>query len=413
MALTVNRVVWRKQLVVVLAVPLIVAALVCCGAQEKHEDELAQLTLRFQKEWNRLQESAGFPGGTAAFVLPEGQNAAVATGFADVEEKTPMTPHSRLPSGSIGKTFVAAVALSLVQEGALALDRKISVWLEHKPWFTRLPNAEEIALRHLLTHSSGIGDHVYDPKFLADLKEFMKDDPDGNFPPEQCIQYILDQKPLFAPGQGWAYTDTGYLLVGLIIEQVTNSSYYEELQTRFLEPLELMLTGPSDRREIPGLASGYAAEENLAQVPILRESGETGPKKMVMDGAMIINPAFEWTGGGLVTNALDLAKWAKLLYEGDAIEGEYLEMLLNGVPRDLDNANEGRYGLGVFINDTPFGTMYGHGGFFPGYLSKMQYFPEHRISIALQINTDGGQDLADLMFALAKVVLGTGLSQDN
>lgn len=409
MSLTARRAIWKDQLAIVLALATMALAFSACGEQEKQGDDFAQLTQRFQKEWTLLHEKAGFPGGTAAFVLPDGQKAAVATGVADVEEQIPMTPASRLPSGSIGKTFVAAVALSLVQEGVLELDEKISERFKDQPWITRLPNAKEINLRHLLTHSSGIGDHVYDPEFIADLLAFMEDNPDARFPPERCVQYILDKEPLFAPGQGWAYTDTGYILVGLMIEHAIARTYYEELQKRFLDPLELKLTSPSDRRIIPGLASGYARKENLAEVPLVWGPDEIDPKKMVIDGAMILNPAFEWTGGGLATNALDLAMWAKLLYEGDAINGEYLSKLLDGVPRNPDNPAEGSYGLGVFINETPLGTMYGHGGFFPGYLSIMQYFPEHQTSIALQINTDGEQDLAGLMFALAKVVINDDL----
>jgi len=356
----------------------------------------SELTRRFQKRLDGLRKESKFPGATAAFILPDGRCAGVATGYADKEAQTPMTPDTRMPAGSVGKSFVAAVAISLAQEGKLNLDDKIAKWLGQEDWFGRLPNGKDITLRMLLTHSSGVRDHVSDLRFGAQIlmrTSVKNPNRDFCFSPRQLVAFVLDGKPLFPAGKGYKYTDTGYILVGLIIEKASGSTYYEELQKRFLGPLKLRLTVPADRRDIPGLAAGYL--DSKASFGL--------PSKTVVDGKMAFNPANEWTGGGLVSNPKDLVRWAKVLYEGKAMKKPYIDDLLAGVRCGGDEA--GRYGLGVQILETPFGTSYGHAGWFNGWLTVLAYSPAHKIALALQVNTDVKQDMKAHALALAEVLL--------
>jgi D-alanyl-D-alanine carboxypeptidase len=101
---------------------------------------------------------------------------------------------------------------------------------------------------------------------------------------------------------------------------------------------------------------------------------------------MIINPQFEWTGGGIASTPSDLARWAKLLYEAGAFDDELLEQMLEGVSAPM-LGREAKYGLGVIVRPTALGTSYGHSGFFPGYMTEVMYWPEHRIAVAVQVNT--------------------------
>ena len=343
-----------------------------------------------------------FPGATVAFILPDGRVAAFATGYADVEEQVPMTAEALMPSGSIGKTYAAAVALSMCVDGTLDLDAKISRWLGTEPWFDRLPNGGSITLRHLLNHSSGLIDHVFDPDsgFQQYAKEILTaEDSSEPVDPRDQVKFVLDRESLFPVGQGYNYSDTGYILAGLIIEMVSNSTYYEELEKRFLAPLKLRRTTPQNRRVIPGLVQGYAyAGSQLFGVPT----------RVVEDGAFVFDPSIEWTGGGLVTNPQDLVRWAKVLYEGEAIKGPYLEALLGSIAEtDQGTDHAGRaygYGLGVSISKTGLGTTYGHGGFFPGYNSALAYFPDYKTAIAMQINTDSSE-LENHVAAIAKIVI--------
>jgi D-alanyl-D-alanine carboxypeptidase len=384
-----------------LATALIAAATFVAAAPAVAGDD-EKLKANFQAALDSLHSQYGFPGATAAYVLPDGAVGTVATGYADVEAKTPMTANSRMLAASIGKTFVAATALALVHEGVLGIDDPISKWLGDRPWFSRLPNHDTITLHELLTQSSGLPDHVHMPAFAkANSQDWNKA---GNpFPPERLVSFILDQKPLFKAGEGWSYTDTGYILVGMIIEKATGKSYYDEATRRFLVPLHLTLTSPSNTMHLPGLAAGYMEAANEWHMPV---------KTTVAPGVMDWNPAQEWTGGGMVSNPRDLVVWAKTLYEGRAMNWPYVKLLLQSVPISKDDPSI-RYGAAVTIKyGGPLGPTYGHGGWIPGYSSSMRYYPDYRIAVALQINTDRGmvehhQTLLsqDMEVRLAKVVV--------
>lgn len=357
------------------------------------------LTQLFKSELDALHKQYGFPGATAAYLLPDGTIDVVATGFDDIECKILMTPESRMLAASIGKSFVGATILALAKEGRLNLDDLVSKWLGNFIWFSHVPNHSTITLRHLLTHSAGLPDHIHLKSFLQSMSQNWYK-PGNLFPPEKLIGFILDQPALFEPGKGYAYTDTGYILLGLVIEVVTGCSFYEEVEQRFLRPLCLNMTSPSDRRSLCGLASGYTTVDNAFGFPC---------KTTFAPGIMAYNPAFEWTGGGFVSNSLDLALWAKFLFEGCAIHADYLNDLLQSVPIE-----EGlRYGAGVSINEKgPMGLrVLGHGGIIPGYSSSMRYYPKYRVAIAYQINTDMGiadhstQLAQDMERRLAEIVI--------
>lgn len=339
------------------------------------------LEARFQAALDSLRIEFGVPGATAAFSLPDGRVESVATGLADVERGRPMTPRSRMLAASIGKTFVAATVLALAGEGELQLDDPVSDWLGDRPWFVGLPRHDAITVRHLLNHTSGLPDHVHTPAFARSWAAHRDRDPP--LPPDSLISYVLGRPALFAPGEGWAYTDTGYILLGLVVEAASGAPLYDEVATRFLDPLGLSATSPSRGRRLPGLAAGYVAADNPFGLP---------RKTTVEPGRMAWDPGVEWAGGGLVSTSRDLAVWARALYEGQAMEGPYLDALLEGVPIE-PRSDAARYGAGVAIrNHGPFGPVWGHGGGIPGYTSSMRYYPEHGVAIAFQVNTEPGAD---------------------
>ncbi len=263
-------------------------------------------------------------------------------------------------------------------EGTLSLDRPVSRWLDRYPWFTRVPNHAAITLRHLLTHTSGIPDHVYMPAFAEALARSWQSS--GNaFPPERLIAFVLDQKALFPAGEGWAYSDTGYILAGLVIEEAAGRSYFDLVRERFIVPLVLLDTAPADTRELKDMAAGYTSADNRFQFPV---------KTLDEEGRLQWNPALEWTGGGLVTTSRDLARWGSLLFNGRAMPGAYLPLLLDTVPQK-SSSDSSRYGLGVAVSShEKLGTVYGHAGWIPGYISSLRYYPDVGITVAFQINSD-------------------------
>ncbi len=149
----------------------------------------------FQSALDAFQKQYGFPGATAAYVLRDGTVGSVATGLADIEHSKPMKAESRMLSASIGKTFVGATAIALSKEGVLDLDVPISRWLGYRRWFPRLPNHNKITLRHLLTHSSGLPDHVHMESFATGVsnKWQRKNNP---FSPEELIEFVLNSSSL-------------------------------------------------------------------------------------------------------------------------------------------------------------------------------------------------------------------------
>lgn len=366
-----------------IGVPLILAASMiasCTDSEPGSAPGPLPLSQRFQTELDALYAELKFPGATAAYVLPDGTTGVAAAGLSDVENEQPMTVQSRMLAASIGKTFVGAEVLALALDGKLGLDDAVSKWLGDRPWYPRLPNGEEIAVRHLLNHTAGLHDHVYDEGFAKALSKRWQE-PGNPFPPEALVEFVLDEEPLNEPGEAFHYSDTGYILLGLIIEEAAGRSFYEEVEQRFLVPLELDQTTPSNRRELEGLATGYTAVDNPLGLP---------PRSTTAPGVMAWNPALEWTGGGFVSSSRDLARWAKALYEGKAMPGDYLDELLRSVPVV---AGEMSYGAGVGIYEsTPLGPKYGHGGGIPGYTSSMRYYPEHRFAVAFQVNTDVNVD---------------------
>ncbi len=347
-----------------------------------------------------FRHTYGFPGATVAVAFEDGRVETVAVGWADVEAGVAMTPDSRMLAASIGKTIWGALVLSLETDKVLSRADLVSDHIGDLQWFARLPNADTMTVGHLLTHTAGLPDHVHMEGVAAKLIGRGSKDP---FDPAEAVAHILDEPPLFEAGSAWAYTDTGYLLLGMVIEAATGEDIFDLAYDRLLSPLRLDGTGPSDTPSIEGLAVGYTAKDN-----------PFGLSARTMDdrGALIWNPAVEWTGGGFASTSADLATWGHALFTGAAIEHDYLDRLLDGVPVHPDAA-EIHYGSGVAIyRETPFGPVYGHGGWIPGYVSSLRHYKDHGMTIAFQINSDVGvvDDSTDLVSALenalAEAVIG-------
>lgn len=332
----------------------------------------AALKQRLQQALDHLREERPFPGAELGVARADGSSFALATGVSDREKGIAMTTDLLLLQGSIGKTYVAATALQLVKEGKLDLDAKIATLLAGEPWLPRLPNGQEITVRMLLSHTSGLVRYELKEAFTKDLSAH----PEKTWRPAELIAYMLDSPAPFAAGKGWEYSDTNYIVLGMIVEKVTGAKLDDEIDRRLLRPLELAHTVPSDRRRIPGLSQGYAGEKNPFG----------GVDAMLRDGEMVINPQFEWAGGGYASTAEDLAKWMRAFHAGKVIDPTLLEKAREGVLAPM-LGQDVRYGLGVIVLETPVGPAYGHSGFFPGYCAEAYWFPELGASFALQINS--------------------------
>jgi D-alanyl-D-alanine carboxypeptidase len=348
------------------------AQCVAAGSEPRSE-----LDARLQRRLEEIRSAGQLPGMTAAVLQSGAPLRRFAAGYADLEDHTPMRPGAVMPAGSVGKQFVAMVAVALEQRGRIDLDARIDRWFAHDPWFDRVPNAHALTLRMLLMHRGGLPDHRDSRDFHAAVAERLSHqpyDPQFRIAPEVLVSFILDAPALFPPGEGFRYSETGYILAGMALERACGCRYYDELKHDFLEPLGLAHTWPATVLQVPGLVQGYIG----SKIPEF-------PARTLEHGRMRFSPATEWTGGGLFSNTDDLARWSVALYEERALPRAYLKELLGG-EKQPPAGKEG-YGLGVRILPTDLGVAYGHGGEFPGYLSYTLYFPRYRTAVAVQTNT--------------------------
>jgi len=354
----------------------LLAALIV-AAQSATPVQPQPLRARIQTYLDEWRGSASFRGAAVGVVLEGGTAFGGTTCVADRATQAPLKTDDLMMAGSTGKTFFAALAVQLIEARRLELDAPISKYLGTRPWFARLPNARDITVRMLMTHTSGLVRYEMNPKFTADLRA----QPDKAWTPDEEIAYLLDSTPPFAAGQGWDYSDTNYIVLGTIMEQITGTTVYEEVRRRFLQPLKLTRVVPTTSRRIPGLVPGYAGARDPLGLP----------DEVISNGQFVVNPQFEWTGGGYATSALDLARWGHALYAGSAISASARALMIDAaVPARL--GPETRYGLGVIVRPTtPAGRAWGHSGFFPGYVTEMIHFPDTGVTLAIQVNSSDGR----------------------
>lgn len=327
-----------------------------------------QLKIILQQKIDSVRQAIDIPSMAFSCILPSGEQISVASG---------MKPAQRMLAGSTGKTFFGSLALRLMSEGKLSLEDKVSAYLGKEPWYASIQNAETITIRMLMNHTTGIEEYYE----LGNFMETLVSNPDKKWTPEECISYTLGRPPLFAAGTDWGYADTNYLILGLVIQSITKKAAYQQIDEYFIKPYKLTHTEPSVKRELNDLVTGISGPNSPFKV--------AGP--VLVDNKMLINPQMEWAGGGYISNTPDLARWAKIYYEATWLPETLRHEMRTGVTAKTGKNHQ--YGLGVQIRPSPLGTSYGHGGWFPGYLTEMDYFPDKNISVAVQLSTDDFQKL--------------------
>lgn len=353
----------------------ILILLTCCAAPTALAQSLphTELQLQLQAKIDSIIANTSIPGLTIGVAMPDGTSFGLAAGVSDKTTHRRMSPADLMLQGAVGKTYFAAVALQLVTEGRLELDAKLATYLGDAPWFDRLPNSREVTIRQLLSHQSGIVRYEFNNAFLDDLAA----DPMRTFTPVERLEYLFDSPAPFAPGEGWEYSGTNFILIAMVIERITGSTAYDEIRDRILVPLEFHATIPSDRPELPGLSQGYAGGE---------ENPFGGFDETLKNGRMVINPQFEWGAGGFASTSQDLARWMQDIHIGRAFDGDLLDEVYDGVRAPL--GPNAAYGLATTMMGLPTsGTAFGHSGYMPGYRTEAYYFPDFGFALALQINS--------------------------
>jgi len=278
-----------------------------------------------------------------------------------------MKPDMLFSIGSITKNFVAALTLKLVENGTLSLEDKLSKWLPAYPFVD-----SNITIRQLLNHTSGI----YMFWNNDDLWDALKKDRSRIWTPEEVLEYI--KEPHFKPGKDWGYSNTNYLIMTMIIEKATGSSLSSEVKEHLLKPQRLQNyyiwladSIPENQAHVFGDNFQFgSSEKDLTFLP--RASHES----------------ITYGSSGIVTTALDLAKWCYTLFKGNVLSEKSMNEMLNFVEFSPQYNMKG-YGLGVqvFRSRMSHGEKaIGHGGGNIGSATYMVYLPEYNASVVVMVN---------------------------
>ncbi|WP_044381560.1 serine hydrolase domain-containing protein [Streptomyces cyaneogriseus] len=328
----------------------------------------------------RAAVADGVPGATAT--ARDGHRTWTATaGVGDLRTGEPRSARDRYRVGSITKTFVATVVLQLEAEGRLSLDDTVEEWL---PGLVRGNghDGSRITLRHLLNHTSGVYDYTADEEFartyfLAD--GFLRHRYD-TVPPERLVAVAMSHRPDFAPGASWTYSNTNYVLAGLVVEKATGRPWGEEVRRRIIAPLHLRATSvPGTRVTVPA-PSGRAYSK-------LAPTAE-GPSYDVTE----LNPSLATAAGEMISDSADLTRFYSALLRGRLLPPAQLAEMTATVRTDESDESD-RYGLGLMKRELDCGvTVWGHGGGIHGSSSEAVTTRDGRHALALNFNGDWSGD---------------------
>ncbi|WND39229.1 serine hydrolase domain-containing protein [Streptomyces sp. BB1-1-1] len=304
------------------------------------------------------------------------------SGVGNLKTGTPRSVVDRYRIGSMTKTFVATVMLQLDAEGRIDLDSSVDTWL---PGVVR-GNGNDgrlISLRQLLNHTSGIPSYTADPEFLERgfTEKFLEHRYD-TYPPEQLVDIAMRQKPLFDPGTAWSYSNTNYVLAGMVIEKASGRPYEEEIKRRVIEPLGLYATSvPRTASSMPAPSSRAYSKLSLAPRPTDRTYDVTE-----------LNPSAAASAGAMISTSGDLNRFYSALLGGRLLPAKQLAEMKTTVPvsgAGLITA----YGLGLMKFSPSCGAVvWGHGGNIQGSASQAVTSADGRHSLAFNFNGDWAGD---------------------
>jgi D-alanyl-D-alanine carboxypeptidase len=346
----------------ILITALAVGVLCACSAPKKGPAVLMEEYLRAARQFWNYQGS----------VLVSRDDEVIfetGLGMARLEGNVENTPSTRFLIGSVTKTFTAAAVMQLAENGLLGLDDPLRKYVPEYPEKT----GAAITIRHLLSHTSGVPDAVPDPRILGDLTKPVT--------PLELIGLVRDKGLDFAPGERAAYSNTGYVLLGMVIERVSKQSYYDYLQDHIFGPLDMTSSGyREDWSDAPQFAMGYfeGRDGRLAEAPR-------------------IHPSLGFSAGALYSTVLDLLKWDKGLRSDKILSADSKEMMFRAA---RDN-----FGYGWLVMETWGRKDLAHGGGAPGFNAWIERWPEEKAFVAV-LSNNGGSSVGEIGRSLAAVLFG-------
>ncbi|MFB6549646.1 serine hydrolase domain-containing protein [Streptomyces sp. NPDC056405] len=300
------------------------------------------------------------------------------SGVGNLRTGTPRSVVDRYRIGSMTKTFVATVLLQLDAEGRIDLDGTVDTWL---PGVVRGNgnDGRRISVRQLLNHTSGVPSYTADPEFLERgfTVKFLEHRYD-TYQPEQLVDIAMRQRPLFDPGTAWSYSNTNYILAGMIIEKVSGRPYEDEIKRRIINPLGLYATSvPRTASSVPVPSSRAYSKLSLAPRPSDRTYDVTE-----------LNPSAAASAGAMISTSGDLNRFYSTLLGGRLLPAKQLAEMKTTVP--VSGAGMiTDYGLGLMKFSPSCGAeVWGHGGNIQGSASQAVTSADGKHSLAFNFNGD-------------------------
>lgn len=319
---------------------------------------------------------ASEPGAAALVVLDGKVVLRKGYGMASLELGAPVQPDMIFEIGSVTKQFTAAAILLLAERGLLSLDDDVTKHLTDYP-----PPAHKVTIEHLLTHTSGVPSYTGLPEWLPRVREDMK------------VQQILDlfkDKPLeFTPGEKWVYSNSGYILLGAVIEKVSGKSYEDFVEQEIFKPLGMTHSYYGSNLDvIPGRVDGY-------------QKTNTGYRR-----ASYLSMSQPYAAGSLISNVDDLARWDEALRTGKLLKPESLKRMYT--PYKLASGASTRYALGLGIDALAGKQIIEHGGGIFGFVSATLHVPEVGLVVVILSNNDSKEN-EPIAYRIAAKALGHAL----
>lgn len=324
--------------------------------------------------WKQVMQETiqiGAPG-VLAKTYNNGKISSYNAGVADLSTKKSMKSDYRFRIASVTKTFTATTVLQLVGENRVQLDDPI------EKWFPGLVqgngyDGNQITIRQLLNHTSGIAEYLKSKD--ADFTNTRK-----SYTAEELVKIGLSYPQDFLPGKGWSYSNTGYVILGMLIEKITGNSYAEEIEKRIIEPLDLSNTFlPGNSTVIPGNnhARGYLKIDGTSE----------------LKDVTYYNPSIGSSAGDMISNADDLNKFFSSLLGGKLLKERELKEMLTTVPTEGEGVGDA-YGLGIYETKLPNGiSVWGHGGAIPGFMTFAGGVIGGKHTFAVNVNSLGPVDI--------------------
>ena len=303
-------------------------------------------------------ETRHIPGVSVAVVKDGRVVLAKGYGVANAELAVPATENTVYQLASVTKQFTATVIMMLVEEGKLSLDDKVTKVLDGLPvaW-------SEVTVRHLLNHTSGIKSYTNVPSFFATARK--------DYGKEEIIRLVADAPLEFAPGEKWNYNNTGFFLLGMMIEKVSGKEYGAFLNERIFQPLSMTATRVNDLKEIiKHRAQGYSWQNGVLR------NGE------------YLSPTQPFAAGALVSSVVDLAKWDAALYTEKLLKKSSLEQMWTATK--LNDGKTQPYGFGWGVDVYRTRKVISHGGGIQGFSTHIARFIDDRLTVIVLANREGG-----------------------